>query len=88
MKLPNGHRAELGSKIEDYSLNPLHREGQYKARVFASALGITLANAEVLRRAVLAAALSGEAESRATTASAKSSCCASRCRRRRALRWC
>ena len=64
MKLPNGHRAELGSKIEDYSLNPLHREGQYKARVFASALGITLANAEVLRRAVLAAALSGEAESR------------------------
>ena len=65
MKLPHGNHADLGIKIEDYSLNPLHREGQHKARVFASALGVTLANAEVLRCAVMqAAAMSGDAESR------------------------
>lgn len=56
MKLPNGDRADLGDKIEAYSLNPLHREGRHKARVFASALGITLENQEVLREAVLWAA--------------------------------
>lgn len=56
MKLPNGDRADLGDKIEAYSLNPLHREGRHKARVFASALGITLENQEVLREAVLRAA--------------------------------
>ena len=52
MKLPNGNRADLGDKLESYSLNPLHREGRHKARVFASALGITLENQEVLREAV------------------------------------
>ena len=56
MKLPNGNRANLGTKLEDYSLNPLHRHGQHKARVFESALGITLANKEVLSRGLLAAA--------------------------------
>ncbi|MDQ3623478.1 MAG: hypothetical protein M3463_13475 [Verrucomicrobiota bacterium] len=79
MKLPNGARAELGSKLGDYSLNPLHREGRNKARVFASALGITAADADVLRAAVLAAAVRpttpciGE-----TTALARSSNCDSR----------
>jgi len=57
MKLPNAARADLGSKIEDYALNSAHREGQHKARVFASVLGITLENADLLRRAVLGAAL-------------------------------
>jgi hypothetical protein len=56
MKLPNGKHAYLGDKLEAYSLNSLHREGHHKARVFASALGITLANAELLRAAVLEAA--------------------------------
>jgi hypothetical protein len=56
MKLPNGNRADLGTKLEDYSLNPLHRHGQHKARVFESALEITLANRDVLARALLAAA--------------------------------
>ncbi len=56
MKLPNGDRADLGTKLEDYSLNPLHRHGQHKARVFESALVITLANMDVLTRALLAAA--------------------------------
>lgn len=65
MKLPNGEQADLGTKIEDYSLNSLHREGQHKARVFASALGITHDNADLLRAAVLvAAAESHEVESR------------------------
>ena len=65
MKLPNGHKADLGTKLEDYSLNPLHREGQHKARVFASVLGITLDHVELLRRTVSdMAAASEDAESR------------------------
>jgi len=56
MKLPNGEHADLGTKLEDYSLNPFHRHGQHKSRVFESALGITLANKEVLSRALFAAA--------------------------------
>jgi len=51
MKIPNGDRAELGTKVEDYSLNSLHRQGQHKARVFESVLGITLANANHMRNA-------------------------------------
>jgi hypothetical protein len=65
MKLPNGEHCDLGTKLEDYSLNPLHREGRHKARVFNSVLGITQANAEVLREAIRsAAALSDQAEAR------------------------
>jgi hypothetical protein len=56
MRLPNGDRADLGTKLEDYVLNPRHREGRHKARVFESALGITLANSDVLRQAILSAA--------------------------------
>ena len=65
MKLPNGVRADLSAKLEEYVLNPLHRNGQHKARVFESALGITYANRHVLRQAILAAATdSDQAESR------------------------
>ena len=65
MKLPNGDRADLGPKLEDYSLNPFHGEGRHKARVFASVLGIALVNSDVLERAVKqAASTSGETESR------------------------
>ena len=65
MKLPNGNRADLGNKIEDYSLNFGHREGRHKARVFLSALGISLENADMLRSAVLAvAAASDDVEAR------------------------
>jgi hypothetical protein len=57
MKLPNGNRADLGTKIEEYVLNPRHWEGRHKARVsLESVLGITLANREVLRQAILSAA--------------------------------
>jgi hypothetical protein len=56
MKLPNGERADLGTKLEDYSLNPLHPRGQHKARVFESCLGISLANKEILAKGLLDAA--------------------------------
>jgi hypothetical protein len=56
MNLPNGERADLGTKIEDYVLNPSHWEGRHKARVFDLTLGITLRNQELLRDAILAAA--------------------------------
>jgi hypothetical protein len=48
MRIPNGHRANLGTKLEDYVLNPAHIEGRHKARVFGSALGITVANSRLL----------------------------------------
>ena len=56
MKLSNGDRADLGTKIEEYVLNLRHREGRHKARVFESVLGITLANDDVLCQAILSAA--------------------------------
>jgi anti-sigma regulatory factor (Ser/Thr protein kinase) len=56
MKLPNGDRADLSTKIEDYVLNLQHRRGRHKARVFASALGITLGNQTILATALLEAA--------------------------------
>ncbi|MBI4604030.1 MAG: hypothetical protein HY721_18900 [Planctomycetes bacterium] len=61
MKLPNGDRADLGTKLEDYTLDPLHRSGRHKARVFESALGITLRNSQVLREALLRAAANSDA---------------------------
>ena len=60
MKLPNGGRADLGTKLEDYTLNPLHRDGRNKARVFDSVLGITLATPDALRYALLDAAASSD----------------------------
>ena len=60
MRLPNGNRADLGTKLEDYTLNMLHREGRHKARVFESVLGITAGNADVLRRALLDAAAASD----------------------------
>ncbi len=56
MKLPNGEHATIGSKLENYVLNPSHWEGRHKARVFESVLGITLSNRDALRDAILAAA--------------------------------
>lgn len=65
LKLPNGDQADLGQKLEDYVLNPAHREGRHKARVFESVLGLNLASRGVLRQAILeAAATSTDAELR------------------------
>jgi hypothetical protein len=60
VRLPNGERAEIGTKLVDYALNPQHRDGRNKARVFASALGISQSNADVLARALLDAAAKSE----------------------------
>jgi hypothetical protein len=49
------------AKLRDYSLNPAHDVGKHKARVFRSALGLTLDDAEWLRAQVLQAALAGAA---------------------------
>jgi hypothetical protein len=49
MKLPNGSKADLGNKIEEYCLNPNHDKGQHKAILFKNKLGITLANADMLK---------------------------------------
>ena len=65
MRLPSGHRANIGTKLEEYVLNPRHRSGRHKARVFQAALGITRANADILRQALLhAAATSDRTEDR------------------------
>jgi len=61
MKIPNGARADFGTKLEDYTLNPEHPQGKHKARVFQSALGITLHNADSLRKALLDAAANSDA---------------------------
>jgi hypothetical protein len=60
MKLPNGSRADLGMKLEDYTLNPRHRDGRHKARVFELVLGITLAESSLLREHLLRAAATSE----------------------------
>ena len=48
-------------KLRDYSLNLTHDVGKHKARVFRSALGLTIDDAEWLRERILQAALEGEA---------------------------
>lgn len=61
-KLPNSEDAVVEvRKLRDYCLSPEHPRGRHKARVFASALGLTVEDSEELRRALLSAAVSGEA---------------------------
>ncbi len=62
VRLPNPRNAVVDiRKLRDYCLSPQHPRGRYKAKVFASALGLTAEDAEELREALLEAALSGEA---------------------------
>ncbi len=62
MKLPGGDRAVVDiAKFRDYCLNDQHPRGRHKARVFASVLGLTAADADVLRQALLGAAREGQA---------------------------
>lgn len=68
MKLPNADRAVVEiAKLRDYSLNPAHPEGKHKARVFQSALDLTVDDAERLRQIVLDAILLFEATPRSST---------------------
>lgn len=65
MRLPNGMRVDLGTKLEDYVLNPRHRDGRHKARVFESVLGISLGNQGILQQAIrTAAAASDQADAK------------------------
>lgn len=57
MTLPNADRAVVEiAKLRDYCLNLTHPRGRHKARVFASALGLTSADAEWLREQLLVVA--------------------------------
>jgi hypothetical protein len=57
MRLPNPQRAIVDiEKLAGYCLNPQHEDGKHKARVFASALGITRTDAEWLRQRLSEAA--------------------------------
>jgi hypothetical protein len=62
MKLPNPEQAVSPfDKIESYSLNQNHSEGQHKAIVFQAVLGIGLTEAEILRSALQQAVINQEA---------------------------
>ncbi|NJO66197.1 MAG: hypothetical protein HC832_00995 [Leptolyngbyaceae cyanobacterium RM1_405_57] len=53
MKLPNPDRATIDNqKLTGYCLNPNHADGQHKAYVFQSALGIGLDEVEELKAAL------------------------------------
>lgn len=61
-QLPNADRAVVDiEKLRHYCLNPEHRQGRHKARVFAAAIGRTKDEAEELREALLAAAQNNDA---------------------------
>jgi hypothetical protein len=62
MKLPNGAQAIIDRrKIAEYSLSPTHEDGQHKARLFASLVGLTVDDADELIEALRAAAEAGQA---------------------------
>ena len=62
MQLPNAINAFIDDrKLTEYCLNPEHEEGKHKARVFASALGITSEIYFVLKAAILDAVFSENA---------------------------
>jgi len=53
MKLPNPEQAIIDSqKLSGYCLNPEHPDGQHKARVFQSVLGLRQENEEELYNAL------------------------------------
>ena len=62
MGLPNAERAEVDPrKLTEYCLSSTHPVGKHKAAVFRSALGLTVADADLLREWLLQAAVVGEA---------------------------
>lgn len=61
-KLPNAENAVVEMrKPRNYCLSPEHPRGKHKARVFASALGLTAEDSEELRQALISAIVSEEA---------------------------
>ena len=62
MKLPNAEKAFVDiEKLRGYCLNPVHVKGKHKARMFSSILGLTLKDAEELRKRLLESAKSCDA---------------------------
>lgn len=54
MIIPNAEHAFIDiRKLRDYTLNPQHRVGRHKARLFESIIGITQADVEALRGILL-----------------------------------
>lgn len=50
MKIQNSENAFIDiHKLRDYALDPEHRVGKHKARLFAALLGMTVVDAEALR---------------------------------------
>ena len=63
MPIPHADRAVVDiRKLRDYCLNPLHDEGQHKARMFATALGLTAEDAEDLQALLLQAVKTADAQ--------------------------
>jgi hypothetical protein len=63
MPIPNAERAIVDiRKLRDYCLNPMHEEGQHKARLFAAALDMTADDAEDLRALLLQAVTTADAQ--------------------------
>ena len=62
MIIPNAEYAFIDiRKLRDYTLDPQHRVGRHKARLFNSLLGITQEDVEVLRNILLEAVRTHEA---------------------------
>jgi hypothetical protein len=54
MLIPNAENAIVDiRKLRDYCLNPEHKDGKHKARLFAAILGMTADDAEELRQILL-----------------------------------
>ena len=61
--LPNAVNAVVDiRKLRDYCLNPEHDDGKHKARLFATTLGMTAADADALRQILLEAVINHEAK--------------------------
>ncbi|MEO1388707.1 MAG: DUF6883 domain-containing protein [Cyanobacteria bacterium J06634_6] len=62
MRLPNASSAYVNiNKLRHYILDPTHHRGKHKAKLFASILGFSSADAEELKTILLAAAQQYEA---------------------------
>ena len=63
MRMPNGDHAVVeDAKLLDYCLSTTHPRGRHKARLFAAMMGITAAQADTLKAALLAAERDGDAK--------------------------
>ena len=63
MTIPNAENALVDiRKLRDYTLNPMHRVGRHKARLFGALLGMSVDDAEELRDLLLEVARTQEAK--------------------------